>query len=185
MFDSTLNPLWQRYILAVQEEVKPALGCTEPISLALAAAVAAAELEGPVERVQAWVSPNLMKNGLGVTVPGTGMVGLPIAAALGALGGNANAGLEVLKDATAQAIADAKHCWRRGKSSLRSRNLAMKSSSHAPKSGTVRSGRVSPSSAGIPTLCILQRTMVVYPAGVCGRGRARVSADGAFQNDAG
>lgn len=37
MFDSTLNPLWQRYILAVQEEVKPALGCTEPISLALAA----------------------------------------------------------------------------------------------------------------------------------------------------
>ncbi|EIN4799995.1 L-serine ammonia-lyase, iron-sulfur-dependent, subunit alpha [Shigella sonnei] len=61
MFDSTLNPLWQRYILAVQEEVKPALGCTEPISLALAAAVAAAELEGPVERVEAWVSPNLMK----------------------------------------------------------------------------------------------------------------------------
>ncbi|CSF72204.1 cysteine desulfidase [Shigella sonnei] len=91
MFDSTLNPLWQRYILAVQEEVKPALGCTEPISLALAAAVAAAELEGPVERVEAWVSPNLMKNGLGVTVPGTGMVGLPIAAALGALGGNAKA----------------------------------------------------------------------------------------------
>lgn len=77
MFDSTLNPLWQRYILAVQEEVKPALGCTEPISLALAAAVAAAELEGPVERVEAWVSPNLMKNGLGVTVPGTGMVGPP------------------------------------------------------------------------------------------------------------
>lgn len=68
MFDSTLNPLWQRYILAVQEEVKPALGCTEPISLALAAAVAAAELEGPVERVEARVSPNLMKNGLGVTV---------------------------------------------------------------------------------------------------------------------
>ncbi|HAI1303048.1 TPA: serine dehydratase subunit alpha family protein, partial [Escherichia coli] len=56
MFDSTLNPLWQRYILAVQEEVKPALGCTEPISLALEAAVAAAELEGPVERVEAWVS---------------------------------------------------------------------------------------------------------------------------------
>ena len=42
MFDSTLNPLWQRYILAVQEEVKPALGCTEPISLALAAAPIAA-----------------------------------------------------------------------------------------------------------------------------------------------
>ncbi|MCU6469555.1 cysteine desulfidase [Escherichia coli] len=119
MFDSTLNPLWQRYILAVQEEVKPALGCTEPISLALAAAVAAAELEGPVERVEVWVSPNLMKNGLGVTVPGTGMVGLPIAAALGALGGNANAGLEVLKDATAQAIADAKALLAAGKVSVK------------------------------------------------------------------
>ncbi|GAB0724603.1 cysteine desulfidase [Escherichia coli] len=119
MFDSTLNPLWQRYILAVQEEVKPALGCTEPISLALAAAVAAAELEGPVERVEAWVSPNLMKNGLGVTVPGTGMVGLPIAAALGALGGNAKAGLEVLKDATAQAIADAKALLAAGKVSVK------------------------------------------------------------------
>lgn len=48
MFDSTLNPLWQRYILAVQEEVKPALGCTEPISLALAAAVAAADRKSVV-----------------------------------------------------------------------------------------------------------------------------------------
>ncbi|EGX2520878.1 serine dehydratase subunit alpha family protein [Salmonella enterica] len=99
MFESKINPLWQSFILAVQEEVKPALGCTEPISLALAAAAAAAELNGTVERIDAWVSPNLMKNGMGVTVPGTGMVGLPIAAALGALGGDAKAGLEVLKDA--------------------------------------------------------------------------------------
>lgn len=69
---------------------------------------AAAELDGTVERIDAWVSPNLMKNGMGVTVPGTGMVGLPIAAALGALGGDAKAGLEVLKDASAKAVADAK-----------------------------------------------------------------------------
>ncbi|EAB9291591.1 serine dehydratase subunit alpha family protein [Salmonella enterica subsp. enterica] len=108
MFESKINPLWQSFILAVQEEVKPALGCTEPISLALAAAAAAAELDGTVERIDAWVSPNLMKNGMGVTVPGTGMVGLPIAAALGALGGDAKAGLEVLKDASAKAVADAK-----------------------------------------------------------------------------
>ena len=54
MFDSTLNPLWQRYILAVQEEVKPALGCTEPISLALAAAVAAAELEVLKDAADRW-----------------------------------------------------------------------------------------------------------------------------------
>ncbi|HCB1775547.1 TPA: serine dehydratase subunit alpha family protein, partial [Citrobacter farmeri] len=77
MSETIKNPLWSRFIRAVQEEVKPALGCTEPVSLALAAAVAASELNGAVERIDAWVSPNLMKNGLGVTVPGTGMVGLP------------------------------------------------------------------------------------------------------------
>lgn len=118
MSETIKNPLWQRFIRAVQEEVKPALGCTEPVSLALAAAVAASELQGAVERIDAWVSPNLMKNGLGVTVPGTGMVGLPIAAALGAIGGNANAGLEVLKDASVQAIADAKAMLKAGKVSV-------------------------------------------------------------------
>lgn len=100
--------LWNQFIRAVQEEVKPALGCTEPISLALACAIAADNLPGEVTQIEAWVSPNLMKNGLGVTVPGTGMVGLPIAAALGATGGNANAGLEVLKDASADALMRAK-----------------------------------------------------------------------------
>jgi L-cysteine desulfidase len=83
------HPLWNQFIRAVQEEVKPALGCTEPVSLALACAIAADHLPGEVTQIEAWVSPNLMKNGLGVTVPGTGMVGLPIAAALGAIGGNA------------------------------------------------------------------------------------------------
>ncbi|WP_395756327.1 serine dehydratase subunit alpha family protein [Enterobacter bugandensis] len=100
--------LWNQFIRAVQEEVKPALGCTEPISLALACAIAAEQLPGDVTKIEAWVSPNLMKNGLGVTVPGTGMVGLPIAAALGAIGGNAQAGLEGLKDVTADALARAK-----------------------------------------------------------------------------
>lgn len=103
-----MNPLWTQFIRAVQEEVKPALGCTEPVSLALACAIAAEQLGADVTKIEAWVSPNLMKNGLGVTVPGTGMVGLPIAAALGAIGGNAQAGLEVLKDATPEALARAK-----------------------------------------------------------------------------
>lgn len=102
------NPLWNHFIRAVQEEVKPALGCTEPISLALACAVAAQQLSGEVTHIEAWVSPNLMKNGLGVTVPGTGMVGLPIAAALGALGGNAQGGLEVLKGVSADSVVQAK-----------------------------------------------------------------------------
>jgi L-cysteine desulfidase len=109
------NPLWNHFIRAVQEEVKPALGCTEPISLALACAIAAQQLSGEVTHIEAWVSPNLMKNGLGVTVPGTGMVGLPIAAALGALGGNAQGGLEVLKGVSADAVAQAKTLLGAGK----------------------------------------------------------------------
>ncbi|MEG1655099.1 MAG: L-serine ammonia-lyase, iron-sulfur-dependent, subunit alpha, partial [Hafnia sp.] len=98
------DELWNEFIRAVQQEVKPAVGCTEPVSLALAAAIAASYLPEPVERIEARVSPNLMKNGMGVTVPGTGMVGLPIAAAVGATGGDPKAGLEVLKHATPQAV---------------------------------------------------------------------------------
>ncbi|MDR2264325.1 MAG: serine dehydratase subunit alpha family protein [Enterobacter asburiae] len=114
-----INPLWNHFIRAVQEEVKPALGCTEPVSLALACAIAAEQLPREVTQIDAWVSPNLMKNGLGVTVPGTGMVGLPIAAALGAIGGNAQAGLEVLKDATSEALTRAKAMLDAGKVRVR------------------------------------------------------------------
>ncbi|KMJ45863.1 L-serine ammonia-lyase, iron-sulfur-dependent, subunit alpha [Xenorhabdus khoisanae] len=106
--------LWNEFIRAVKKEVKPAIGCTEPISLALAAATAASYLSGPAQRISARVSPNLMKNGMGVTVPGTGMVGLPVAAALGALGGNPDAGLEVLQHATPEDIAQSKALLQQG-----------------------------------------------------------------------
>lgn len=92
-----VNPLWLEFIKAVKKEVVPALGCTEPISIALAAAIAAQRLAKPVERVEAKASANLMKNGMGVTVPGTGTTGLLIAAAVGALGGDPESKLEVLK----------------------------------------------------------------------------------------
>ena len=71
-------------------------GCTEPISLALAA-TATKYLGKTPERIEAKVSANLMKNGLGVAVPGTGMVGLPIATAIGALGGDPEGELESIK----------------------------------------------------------------------------------------
>ena len=100
--------LWGEFAKAIRHELKPALGCTEPISLALACAVAAHHLGGIPERIEAKVSPNLMKNGMGVTVPGTGMVGLPIAAAVGALGGDPDAGLEVLRKITPQIAAAGK-----------------------------------------------------------------------------
>ncbi|KLU14612.1 MULTISPECIES: serine dehydratase subunit alpha family protein [Xenorhabdus] len=106
--------LWDEFIRAVKREVKPAIGCTEPISLALASAIAASYLPGTVQRVNALVSPNLMKNGMGVTIPGTGMVGLPIAAILGALGGNPNAGLEVLQRVPSAIIAESKMLLQQG-----------------------------------------------------------------------
>lgn len=96
------------FVKALRHELKPALGCTEPISLALASAIASRHLGLPPERIEAKVSPNLMKNGMGVTVPGTGMVGLPIAAAVGALGGDPDAGLEVLKKLTPEVVAAGK-----------------------------------------------------------------------------
>lgn len=104
----TVNPLWPEFVKLVKKEVVPALGCTEPISLALAAAIAAEKLGKPVERVEAKVSANLMKNGMGVTVPGTGMTGLLIAAAVGAIGGDPDGKLEVLKNLTGEQIAKSK-----------------------------------------------------------------------------
>lgn len=101
---ATINPLWHTFIKAVKKEVVPALGCTEPISLALAATIAAKRLNKPVERIEARVSANLMKNGMGVTVPGTGMTGLLIAAAVGALGGDPEGKLEVLKKITPEHV---------------------------------------------------------------------------------
>jgi len=100
--------LWKSFITTIQKEVVPALGCTEPISVALAAAIAASKLSGKIEKVVISVSPNLMKNGMGVGIPGTGMVGLPIAAAIGALEGDPNAGLEVLKNITPVGVNSAK-----------------------------------------------------------------------------
>lgn len=93
----TQFPFSDQLLAIVRRDVAPALGCTEPISLALAAAIAKSYLSSPLSAIQAKVSPNLMKNGMGVTVPGTGMVGLPIAASIGAIAGDAHAGLEVLK----------------------------------------------------------------------------------------
>lgn len=68
----------------IHKEVKPALGCTEPIAVSLAVARASEELKESgliTERVEVEVSANKLKNGMGVGVLGTGMVGLQTAAA--------------------------------------------------------------------------------------------------------
>ena len=116
---ATLSPHIEECILTtVKQEVVPALGCTEPISLALASAIARQYLGQLPERIEAKVSPNLMKNGMGVTVPGTGTQGLSMAAAIGAIGGDPKGGLEVLKQITPEQVEQAKAMLNAGKVSV-------------------------------------------------------------------
>ncbi|WP_432467809.1 serine dehydratase subunit alpha family protein [Agarivorans sp. Z349TD_8] len=98
---------WQAYINLVQSQVVPALGCTEPVTVALASAKARQILGATPDNLKVKVTPNLYKNGMGVMVPGTGKAGLAIAAAAGACAGNADKGLEVLADISSAALAEA------------------------------------------------------------------------------
>ncbi|RRD79910.1 serine dehydratase subunit alpha family protein [Alloprevotella sp. OH1205_COT-284] len=92
--------LRQDILALVRQQVVPAIGCTEPICVALATARATERLGTLPARIKARLSPNILKNAMGVGIPGTGMVGLPIAIALGALVGRSAYGLEVLRDST-------------------------------------------------------------------------------------
>lgn len=95
----------QDEILAlIKREVAPAIGCTEPMCVALCVAYATEALGGEPESIQVGLSANVLKNAMGVGIPGTGMVGLPIAIALGALVGKSSYQLEVLHDCTPEAV---------------------------------------------------------------------------------
>lgn len=115
-----MTPRESEIIELIKKEVKPALGCTEPIAVALAVAKAMEIIEdkcgsadsgwrfSPSYKVRVEVSGNILKNGMGVGIPGTGMVGLHIASALGAVCGKSKYGLEVLHDLDDGAIARSK-----------------------------------------------------------------------------
>ena len=115
-----MTPRESEIIGLIRKEVKPALGCTEPIAVALAVAKAMEILEEKCPScggswrysesyaIRVEVSGNILKNGMGVGIPGTGMVGLHIASALGAVCGKSSYGLEVLNDLDDNAIAKAK-----------------------------------------------------------------------------
>lgn len=90
------NAIKEQLRCLLKTEVVPALGCTEPIAVSLAVAKAREALGTTPDAVEVFVSPNILKNGMGVGVPGTGMVGLHIAAALGAFYGESSKKLELL-----------------------------------------------------------------------------------------
>jgi L-cysteine desulfidase len=88
----------ERIIALINREVVPAIGCTEPIAVALCVAKAAETLNQRPQKIQVLLSANILKNA------GTDMIGLPIAVALGALIGKSEYQLEVLKDSTPEAV---------------------------------------------------------------------------------
>ena len=93
-----------KIIALIHQEVIPAIGCTEPIAVALCTARATELLGCRPERIEVLLSANILKNAMGVGIPGTGMIGLPIAVALGALIGRSDYQLEVLRDVTPEAV---------------------------------------------------------------------------------
>lgn len=101
--------LKKRIIALMKSEILPAVGCTEPMAVALCVARAKEELGCLPEKIEIFLSANILKNAMGVGIPGTGMVGLPIAVALGLAVGRSEYQLEVLKDANAEAIEWAKN----------------------------------------------------------------------------
>jgi len=98
----------ERIIALINKEVVPAIGCTEPMAVALCTAKAATVLGRRPEKIEVMLSPNMLKNAMGVGIPGTGMIGLPIAVSLGALIGKPEYELEVLKDLTPETLEEGK-----------------------------------------------------------------------------
>jgi L-cysteine desulfidase len=84
----------------LKREVRPALGCTEPVAIAFAAATACRYLNQPCISISGFISENLYKNAMGVTIPGTHSTGIAMAAAVGVYGGDPDQGLETLKGLT-------------------------------------------------------------------------------------
>ncbi len=139
----------------IHKEVKPALGCTEPIAVALATAKAAEILvsrhslsERPCKdmEIAVEVSGNILKNGMGVGIPGTGMVGLHIAAALGAVCGKSEYGLEVLNELCPESVEKAKRMVSQGRVSVKmapenGHKLYVKAIVSAPVDGEIHSGK--------------------------------------------
>ncbi len=93
-----------RIIALIKREVVPAIGCTEPAAVSLCVARACETLGTLPESIDVLLSGNMIKNAMGVGIPGTGMIGLPIAIALGAIVGKSEYGLEVLRDVNPEAL---------------------------------------------------------------------------------
>ena len=102
------KPIREQIIALIHRQVVPAVGCTEPMAVALCTARATEDLCRRPEHIQVLLSGNMLKNAMGVGIPGTGMIGLPIAVALGAIVGKSQYQLEVIKDLTPETLEEGK-----------------------------------------------------------------------------
>lgn len=102
------NNLFADLLKVLKNEVKPALGCTEPVALGLAAAEAYKAVKGEVLSLNVKLSPNIYKNGMGVGIPGTSEKGLVFATALGISCGDSSLYLEVFNNVDEAGINEAK-----------------------------------------------------------------------------
>lgn len=115
----------KKIIELIRREVVPAIGCTEPVAVALCVAKATEMLGCIPAEITVRLSANMLKNAMGVGIPGTGMTGLPIAVALGTLVGKSAYGLEVLKDVDMDAV-------KRGREYLESHTVRIELEENAP-----------------------------------------------------
>ena len=105
----------EQIVALMKREIVPAVGCTEPMAVALCVSRATETLGFIPEKIKVLLSANILKNAMGVGIPGTGMIGLPIAIALGALIGKSEYQLEVLKGITPEALEQGKQYINEGR----------------------------------------------------------------------
>lgn len=98
----------EQIIALIKRQVVPAVGCTEPMAVALCTARATEDMGRRPKKIRVLLSGNMLKNAMGVGIPGTGMIGLPIAVALGAIVGKSQYQLEVIKDLTPEKLEEGK-----------------------------------------------------------------------------
>ncbi len=109
------NLAWERYAGLLSREVVPALGCTDPVAIALASSAARMALKREPDRIEVILSRNMLKNAMAVGIPGAGASGVDLAAALGAFGGDPAAGLRVLHGVVPADVERAKLFVREGR----------------------------------------------------------------------
>jgi L-cysteine desulfidase len=121
------DPVGEQFILDIlKKELVVALGCTEPVAIALAAATARSYINGEVCKVELHASGNVIKNAKAVGIPGMQTTGLDFVAVLGVLAGDASKKLEVLEAVTKQDEANANNFIREGKVTVSQANNAYK-----------------------------------------------------------